>query len=572
MRLSSGFIPTVKETPAEAVIPSHQLMIRAGMVRALAAGVYTYLPLCYRAMKKAMEIVRQEMDAIGAQELHLPALSPLELWEETGRVKAFGDILFHIKNRPLVLAPTHEEVICWLAKNHVASYRNMPQMWYQIQTKFRNEPRPRSGVLRGRQFIMKDSYSLDSSWEALDKSYDLHAQAYRRIFARCGLNFFIVGASSGAMGGTGSQEFMMESDAGEDTIAVSADNSYAANVEVATSKIEAATRDVVSRTLQEVHTPNIKTIDQVAEFLKIDHNRLAKSVVYWADDTPMLVLMLGNDELNEAKLMAAMGKEVRPIEAEKLLELTGADGGSIGPVGLRERTPAGVQFKIIADNRLKGANNLTSGANKNDYHIMNIDLERDCKIDGYYDLRTIIPGEDSPNGSGKLRVVKGVELGHIFKLGTKYSVALGANFLDENGKEQPIIMGSYGIGVERIIACHIEQNHDENGIIWDKALAPFMFHLIAVGTKSKAVLEASEEIFAELQKAGFEVLFDDRTEVSPGFKFKDADLLGMPYQVIVGEKNLAQGKVEIKVRKSGERSFVAREDLLAHLVGLAKGN
>jgi prolyl-tRNA synthetase len=572
MRLSSGFIPTVKETPAEAVIPSHQLMIRAGMVRALAAGIYTYLPLCYRSMKKAMEIVRQEMDAIGAQELHLPALSPLELWEETGRVKAFGDILFHIKNRPLVLAPTHEEVICWLAKNHVASYRDMPQMWYQIQTKFRNEPRPRSGVLRGRQFIMKDSYSLDSTWEGLDKSYDRHAQAYRKIFARCGLNFFVVGASSGAMGGTGSQEFMMESDAGEDTIAVSADNSYAANVEVATSKIDSAVREEISKPMKEVYTPNIKTIDQVVEFLKIDHHRLAKSVVYWADETPILVLMLGNDELNEAKLMTAMGKEVRPIEAEKLLALTGADGGSIGPVGLRERTPAAAQFKIIADNRLKGANNLTSGANRNDYHIMNIDLERDCTIDGYYDLRTIIPGEESPNGSGTLRVVKGVELGHIFKLGTKYSVALGANFLDENGKEQPIIMGSYGIGVERIIACHIEQNHDANGIIWDRALAPFMFHLISVGTKSKAVLDASEQIYAELVDAGLEVLFDDRTEVSPGFKFKDADLLGMPLQVIVGEKNLAQGKIEIKVRRSGERTFVAKEELLAHLKNLAQGN
>jgi prolyl-tRNA synthetase len=572
MRLSSGFIPTVKETPAEAVIPSHQLMIRAGMVRALAAGIYTYLPLCYRAMKKAMEIIRQEMDAIGAQELHLPALSPLELWEETGRVKAFGDILFHIKNRPLVLAPTHEEVICWLAKNHIASYRDMPQIWYQIQTKFRNEPRPRSGVLRGRQFIMKDSYSLDATWAGLDKSYDLHAQAYRKIFARCGLNFFVVGASSGAMGGTGSQEFMMESDAGEDTIAVSADNSYAANVEVATSKTAPATRDEVSKPLQEVHTPDIKTIDQVAGFLKIDHNRLAKSVVYWADETPVLVLMLGNDELNEAKLMTAMGKEVRPIEAEKLLALTGADGGSIGPVGLREKTPASAAFKIIADSRLKGANNLTSGANRNDYHIMNIDLDRDCTIDGYFDLRTIIPGEESPNGTGPLRVVKGVELGHIFKLGTKYADALGAHFLDETGKEQPIIMGSYGIGVERIVACHIEQNHDANGIIWDKALAPFTFHLIAVGTKSKAVLEASEEIYAGMQNAGLEVLFDDRTEVSPGFKFKDADLLGMPYQVIVGEKNLAQGKVEIKERKTGERSFVEKVGLLEHLKLLAKSN
>ena len=374
MRLSSGFIPTVKETPAEAVIPSHQLMIRAGMVRALGAGIYAYLPLGYRVMKKAMEIIREEMDAIGAQELHLPALSPIELWEETGRVKAFGDILFQLKNRPLVLAPTHEEVICWLAKNHVSSYKEMPQIWYQIQTKFRNEPRPRSGVLRGRQFLMKDSYSLDATWEGLDKSYDLHAGAYRKIFTRCGLKFFIVGASSGAMGGTGSQEFMMESAAGEDVIAVSEDLSYAANMEVATSLVPAAPRDAVSLPLEEIHTPGVKTIDELAVFLKVDSGRLAKSVVYWSDETPVLVLMLGKDELNEAKLSGVLGTDVRPIEAEKLLELTGADGGSIGPVGLRERTAAAKKFRIIADNRLKGANNLISGANRNDYHIRNIDL------------------------------------------------------------------------------------------------------------------------------------------------------------------------------------------------------
>jgi prolyl-tRNA synthetase len=296
---------------------------------------------------------------------------------------------------------------------------------------------------------------------------------------------------------------------------------------------------------------------------------LAKSVVWWAGETPVLALLLGNDELNEAKLMSATGADVRPIEPEKLLQLTGADGGSIGPVGLRERTPASAAFRIIADNRLKGANNLTSGANRNDYHLMNIDLERDCRIDGYFDLRTIQPGEDSPNGTGPLRVVKGVDLGHIFKLGTKYADAMGAKFLDEHGKEQPIIMGSYGIGIERIIACHIEQNHDEQGIIWDKALAPLTFHLIAVGTKSKSVVEAAEDIYAQMGAAGLEVLFDDRGDVSPGFKFKDADLLGMPYQVIVGEKNLAQGRVEIKERRSGERTFIPKESLLEHLRQLA---
>jgi len=570
MRLSTGFIPTVKETPAEAVIPSHQLMIRAGMIRALAAGIYTFLPLGYRVMLKVMQVIREEMDAIGGQELHLPALSPIELWEETGRVKAFGDILFHLKNRPLVLAPTHEEVICWLAKNNISSYKDLPQIWYQIQEKFRNEPRPRSGVLRGRQFLMKDSYTLDASWEALDTSYDLHAKAYRNIFARCGLKFFVVGASSGAMGGTGSQEFMMESDAGEDVIALSADGVYAANMEVATSVMPAAARDRNAMPLEEIHTPNVKTINELALFLNVEHGRLAKSVVYWSDDTPVLILMMGTDELNEAKLMGVLGTEVRPIEAESLLSLTGADGGSIGPVGLRERTPAAKKFRIIADKRLEGANNLISGANKNDYHVKNIDLQRDCAIDGYYDLRMVQEGEESPGGHGPIRIVRGVELGHIFKLGTKYSDALNARFLDEHGKEQPIIMGSYGIGVERIVACHIEQNHDRDGIIWDLAVAPFQLHLIAVGTKSQTVVETAETLYSSLQKEGWEVLFDDRKDVSPGFKFKDADLLGMPYQVIVGEKNLAAGKIELKERKTGTRSLIPREDLMDELQKLVK--
>jgi prolyl-tRNA synthetase len=564
MRLSSGFIPTVKETPNDAVIPSHILMIRAGMVRLLSAGIYSWLPLGYRVMKKVSDIVREEMDAIGGQEFHLPALNPIEIWEETGRVKAFGDNLFHVKNRPLVLAPTHEEIICWIAKNHIESYKDLPQIWYQIQTKFRNEPRPRSGVLRGRQFLMKDSYSLDATWEALDKSYDLHAEAYKRIFTRCGLKFFIVGASSGAMGGTGSQEFMLESESGEDTIALADDGSYAANIEIATSRVPNGIRHAESKSLQEVHTPNVKTIDELAAFLNVDHSILAKSVVYWVDDKPTLILMMGNDELNEAKLQSALAATwVRPIEEEKLRELTGADGGSIGPVGLKG-------MKIIADRRLEGANGLVSGANRNDYHLLNIDLRRDCTIDGYFDLRTVQAGETAPNGKGRLRIVKGIELGHIFKLGTKYSDALKANFLDENGQAKPIIMGSYGIGIERIIACHIEQNHDANGIVWDKAIAPYHVHLIGVSMKSAAVAEHAERLYRELQNGSIDVLYDDRTAISPGFKFKDADLLGMPLQVIVGEKNLANGKVEIKIRKSGERILVEADQVASKVRELLK--
>jgi len=532
--------------------------VRAGMIRVLSAGVYSFLPLGYRVMKKVAEIVRQEMDAIGGQELHLPALNPVDLWEATGRVKAFGDTLFHITNRPLVLAPTHEEVICWLAKNHISSYKDLPQIWYQIQTKFRNEPRPRSGVLRGRQFVMKDSYTLDATWEGLDRAYDLHAEAYTKIFSRCGLRFFVVGASSGAMGGTGSQEFMVESPSGEDVIALSEDGSYAANLEVATSVVQPAPHHPESLPLQEVQTPNVKTIDQLAEFLNVDHTALAKSVVYWADDDPVLILMLGNDELNESKLSTVLGSQVRPMEADRLMALTGADAGSIGPVALKG-------FKIIADKRLEGANNLISGANRNDYHLLNIDLRRDCTISGYYDLRTVQEGEDSPSGKGKLRIVRGIELGHIFKLGTKYSEALKAYYLSEKGEEHPIIMGSYGIGLERIIACHIEQNHDEKGIIWDKAIAPFQVHLIAVTGKGREVLPEAEKVYRMLADAGIEVLFDDRTDITPGFKFNDADLLGMPYQVIVSEKNLSQGKLEIKIRKTGERKYVPIEAIVTEI-------
>jgi prolyl-tRNA synthetase len=555
MRLSSYFIPTVKETPSDAVIISHQLMVRAGMIRALSSGIYCWLPMGYRVMLKVMDIVREEMNAIGGQEFHFPGLNPLELWEETGRVKSFGDNLFHVKNRPLVLAPTHEEVVAWIAKNHVSSYKELPQIWYQIQTKFRNEPRPRSGVLRGRQFIMKDSYTLDATWEGLDRGYDLHAEAYRKIFARCGLKFFVVGASSGAMGGSASQEFMIESPAGEDTVALSEDGSYAANLEVASSRVPAARRYDVSQPVSEVHTPNVKTIDQLAQFLRVDEAQLAKSVVYWGGEQPMLILMMGNDELNEAKLMSVVGAEVKPMEAEKLLALTGADGGSIGPVGLKG-------FRILADKRLEGANELISGANRNDYHLMHIDLKRDCKVDGYHDLRTVRPGEMSVDGKSTLKIVTGVELGHIFKLGTKYSDALNAKFLDEGGKEHPIIMGSYGIGIERIVACHIEQNHDQDGIIWDKSIAPFQVHLIAVGSKSKEVTDLADRVYGLLSDDGIEVLFDDRKDISPGFKFKDADLLGMPYQVIIGERNLAQGKVEIKERRSGERILFDVETVL----------
>lgn len=578
MRLSKNFVPTLKETPSDAMIESHKLMLRAGMIRPLGAGIYAFLPLGYRVLRKAIEIVREEMDAIGAQEFHLPALNPIELWEETGRVAAFGDTMFHIKNRPLVLAPTHEEVIAQIAKNHIRSYRELPQSWYQIQTKFRNEPRPRSGVIRGRQFLMKDSYSLDATWDGLDKNYDLHAEAYKKIFNRAELSFFIVGASSGAMGGSASQEFMIESDAGEDTCAICSRCGYAANIEVAASMAPKVQRDEVSRPMREIHTPETKTIDELVAFFKkdeirmilskyekdtmspeksrdlrdfvIDESRLAKSLVYMAGDKPVMILMSGNDQLNESKLTSVLKTGARPAHPDEIRALIGASAGSLGPVGLKNN------FKVIADQRLEGANNLISGANKDDFHIMNIDLERDAKIDGYFDLRTVAEGEQCPHCDNNLRVVTAIELGHVFKLGTRYSEALHATYLDEAGKENLIIMGSYGIGVERIIACHIEQHHDENGISWGKTLAPYQVHLILVSAASKKSAPVAEQIYKDLAAMKIDVIYDERTEVSPGVKFKDADLLGMPLHIIVGDKNVVNGNVEAKDRRTGKREII----------------
>lgn len=553
MRLSKAFIPTLKEVPSDAVIPSHILMVRSGMVRMLSAGIYSFLPLGYKLIKKISDIIREEIDAIGGQEFHLPALNPKEIWESTNRVEAFGDTMFHIKNRDYVLAPTHEEIMTFHAKGVIKSYKELPQIWYQIQTKFRNEPRPRSGVIRGRQFLMKDSYSFDSTNEGLDKSYELHDKAYRNIFDRCGLDYFVVGASSGAMGGSKSEEFMVKSDAGEDTVAYCSSCGFAANVEVAPSKIESIKRYDKSKEIYEINTPNIKSIDELCEFLNINERETAKSRVYFHNDQPLLILISGNDEVNETKLETILGGEVRPGHPEELKEFTGADAGSIGPIGFKNR--------IIADLRLKDGNNLYSGANKNDYHIGGIDLKRDVPNIGYYDLRIVESCEPCPNCTKSIEVFKAIELGHIFKLGTKYSEGLGAMFLDENGKEHPIIMGSYGIGVERVLACYLEQNNDENGIIWKKPLAPFDVHLIGLNMKKDSVVEASEKINSELTDSGLEVLFDDRVNLQAGFKFSDADLLGMPLQIIVGERGLKDNLVEVKIRATNERLNIKIDEL-----------
>lgn len=561
MKQSIAFIPTLKEVPTDAVIISHILMLRAGLVRQLSAGIYSFLPVGYKIIKKISEIIREEMAEIGGQEFHLPGLNPRELWEQTGRVEAFGDVMYHVKNRDYILAPTHEEVVTYHAKGVLKSYKDLPQIWYQIQTKFRNEARPRSGVIRGRQFLMYDSYTFDDSYESLDESYSLHDKAYRATFDRCGLKYFVVGAFSGAMGGTGSEEFMVKSEAGEDTVAYCEKCGYAANSEVAQSVVDTIPRQENSKDIFEISTPNVKTIDELCEFLKIDETETAKSRVYFCDEDPVLVLMSGNEEVNEMKLETALGQAVRAGQPEELKEISGADAGSIGPIDFKH--------KIIADLRLKDANNLYSGANKNDYHIGGIDLKRDVPSIEYFDLRTVQSGEKCINCGAELDVFKAIELGHIFKLGTKYSEALSANFLDENGSAKPLVMGSYGIGVERVLACFIEQNHDNKGIVWSGELAPFHFHIIGLNVKNKEVKDACDKIYNDLTTDGFEVLYDDRTNVQAGFKFNDADLIGLPIQIIVGDRGLKENSVEIKIRKSNERFKVTRDELFVKLKELA---
>ena len=550
MKQSQYFIPTLKDVSSEVQMKSHQLMLRSGLVRTLGAGIFSWLPLGWRVIEKVKKILQEEMNAIGGQEFHLPALNPIEIWEETGRVEAMGDVLFQIKNRDgLVLAPTHEEIIAYHAKQHVSSYRDMPMIWYQIQSKFRNEPRPRSGVLRGRQFFMKDAYSLDSSFENLDVSYDKHYQAYKKIFDRCGIKYFIVGASSGAMGGSKSQEFMVENDFGEDVCAIS-DSGYAANIEVAVSSLKANPRVNNNLPIEKFATPNSRTINELVRDFNLDERNCAKTLLYFIANKPTIILMRGNDEVNISKLESYFNTNIiRPAHEEEIESLMGAKAGSLGPVNVSS------DIEIYCDNLLKSCDNLISGANETGYHIKNVDLDRDVNIKSYADFRTVQSGEPDVIDGSTLKVVKAIELGHIFKLGTKYSDALGAKFLDSDGKEKSIVMGSYGIGVERIAACFIEQNHDENGIKWNKELCPFDIHIIGINThKDAQVNEFSQNLYTQLNTK-YSVLYDDR-DVTPGFKFKDADLIGIPIQVIIGSKGLAENKVEIKLRNTNEKELV----------------
>jgi prolyl-tRNA synthetase len=561
MYLSHYLVPTLKEIPSDAETLSHRLMLRAGLIRQLTAGVYSYLPLGWRVLKNIEKIVREEMDAIGSQEIYLPAIHPAELWEETGRRAALDEILFQFKDkkgRSLLLAPTHEEIIGDLARSYVHSYRDLPQQWYQIQVKFRDEPRPRSGLIRLRQFAMKDAYSLSVNWDDLDSWYKKNRQAYSNIFTRCGLSFYIVGAHSGAMGGRDSEEFMLPSEFGEDTIIVCDECGYQSNLEVAKSIIE---NDKPSDApMEEVETPERRTIEEVATFLGVDSSRTMKSVIYMVqpDDTPLLVLIRGDLDVSEAKLELALnGQAYRPAHPEEIQEMSGAEPGFIGPVGLKRD-----DVNILVDESIVDGVPFIGGANRDQHHIKNITKGRDFNGE-HVNLRVARDGDACPECKAKLRSIRSIELGHIFKLGTKYSDSMGCHFLDEENQEKPIIMGCYGIGIERIMAGAIEEHADENGIIWPMSIAPFKAIVIPLDKRHEELWTKAEEIYANLNRNGVETLLDDR-DSSAGFKFKDADLFGIPIQVILGKRSFDNGMAEVKIRKTGERHEVPLEKLLGN--------
>lgn len=580
MRWSQFFIPTLREEPADAEVISHKLLLRAGMIRQLAAGIYSYLPLAKRSIHKIEQIIREEMNAIGGQEFFLPALNPREIWEETGRWTVMGDNMFRLKDRKgadLCLGMTHEEVFTAIARNEIRSYKQLPQTWYQIQTKFRDEPRPKSGLLRVRQFTMKDSYSFDIDQAGLDASFENHREAYKKIFSRCGLKFVMVEASSGAMGGSASTEFMVKTDAGEDLIAVCQESGYAANLEKATSKLPEITDENGFHAPEEFPTPGIRTIEALANaFDFADATRQIKSLVYVAgfetgEQKFVLALLRGDHQLHETKLQDSLGAiAVRPAHDEEIFSLLGAHAGSLGGVRAQEIVKAnGKEVFIIADLALQGRRNMTTGANRDDFHLRGVEPERDIKIDKWADLRTVNAGEMSPDGAGVLEIYKSLEVGHIFKLGTKYSESMGATVLDENGKAVPIVMGSYGIGVERILAAVMEQNHDENGIIFTRAVAPFDVIVTITNIRQDELNSAGERIYQDLLANGFDALIDDRDERA-GVKFKDADLIGIPFRVTVG-KRAGEGIVELVNRRTREVSEIKIEEVVERLKNLTEG-
>jgi len=564
MRWSKTFIPTLRDNPAEAEFPSHQLLIRGGYIRQLAAGIYSYLPLGQRTVLKIMNIIREELEAAGAQEFFLPALHPADLWQETGRWTDMGETMFRLRDRAgrdLCLGMTHEEIFTDIARKELRSYKDLPQIWYQIQTKFRDEARPKSGLLRLRQFIMKDSYSFDVDWEGLDRSYLLHHDAYCRIFTRCGLKFVAVEASSGAMGGSQSQEFMVRTEAGEDFV-VSCECGYAANLELATSKLVKITDPPATGEPRKVHTPGQKTIAEIADFLKVPPTHQIKSLVYVVDDRSHLFLVRGDHQLNESKVAAALGTiHVRPAHSEEIRGVFGADAGSLGPVGT-----AGIP--IYADIELEGRQNLTCGANANDYHLQGVTPGVHFEP-LWADLRTVEKGEGCNRCGRPLDVYRAAEVGHIFKLGTKYSQSMGAMVLTADGKQTPIVMGSYGIGLERIMTSAIELFHDADGIIWPVPIAPFAVIITPVNYKEN-MKTAADRLYGELRAGHVDVLLDDREE-RPGVKFKDADLIGIPFRIVIGPEKLKQGRVELFERATKKTELVDLDEIVARVKSRVAG-
>jgi prolyl-tRNA synthetase len=561
MKMSRLHVPTLKEDPADAEVVSHKLMLRAGMIRKLAAGIYSYLPLGYRSLRKVEQIVREEMDAAGAQEVLLPMVQPGELWKESGRWNVYGAELLRFKDRhehECCLGPTHEEVITDLVRRDVRSYRDLPLNLYQIQTKFRDEIRPRFGLMRGREFLMKDGYSFDATEEGAEASYESMKRAYARIFERCGLRFRMVEADSGPIGGSFSHEFMVLADTGEDTV-VSCDScDYAANMEKAEVRSAQDVEPDVSGKILTVDTPGVTTIEDVAAYLKVPADALIKTLILQSDQGPVAVLMRGDHELNEVKVKNFMAAaEIQLADPRTIEEVTGGPLGFSGPVGLKNIT-------ILADYGIKSIRSAVVGANRKDAHLINVNRLSDFHVDHYGDFRAARAGDLCPRCDGRLVLTKGIEVGHIFKLGTKYSDAMNAGFLDAEGKEQPMIMGCYGIGVSRTVASAIEQNHDDDGIIFPPAIAPYTVIITPLGAKSAEIDDTANQIYRELWDKGIDTLLDDRDE-RPGVKFKDADLLGIPFRITIGKKALAEGKIEFRDRMTKEMKLVPVTEVLETL-------
>jgi prolyl-tRNA synthetase len=556
MRLSQLFARTLRQAPAEAETPSHQLLLRAGLVQQLAAGIYSFLPLGWRALRKVEQIIREEMDAAGGQEVHMPVLQPVELWEASGRRESYVPPLFILKDRrerELALGPTHEEVVVDLFKQQVQSYRSLPSLVYQIQTKFRNEVRSRGGLIRLREFVMKDLYSFDANWDDLDRSYDAVFQAYKRIYERCGLPAIPVEADSGPIGGKDSQEFMHLTEVGEDQVLICGQCGYAANTEKADHKKRSLPAEE-PLAVEEVSTPGIKTIEALAEFLNISHDKTLKAVFYAASGEPVFVAIRGDLEVNETKLRNALGgAELRLMGDEEVAEV-GLVAGSASPASLKETAKRPV--RVVADDSVLSAPNLVGGANKPDTHLRNVNYERDWEADVVADISLARDGDACAKcAGGTLAVQRGIELGHVFKLGTLYSEKMGATFLDQDGQQREAVMGCYGIGLDRLLAAVIEANHDDNGIVWPDSIAPYRAHLVALSPDKAGVREHAERLYADLTERHIEVLYDDRDE-SPGVKFADADLLGMPLRITVSPRSLGKDSVELKRRSESEATLV----------------